>query len=293
MKVFLHDDGFAIEVDDIGLRTDDVDLGRLYDADFRCLVHVFIDEISAHDRQLDRVGFLHDAEVNQAVPQRCFGRDGDVIAHLVGVGERDEEGFGFQGFIGQFEDVILFFKGKEVADYIFKIGVEAAALVVAVVFGNLGVVASPRDADEGATVDVNGVDFAAVALVDEFKSFDGVERDVQAARKAVARAAGDDGQGNVGADELGAHFVDAAVAARNSHDVESAIDGFLYQDLGVSGIFRDANLVVVQIFVEVLINLLGQVLPVEFARNWVDDEANLLLAHILICCLSFCCCILV
>ena len=167
MEVFLHHDGFAVEVDDVGFGTYDGGLGGLYDLHFRCLVHHAVNHEAPHDGQLQGIGLLHDAEVDFAIPQRGMGRDGEVVAHLVGVGERDEEGLHIQRLVGHDDGVGLLLHDDVVAQDVFEIGIEPPAWVFAVVFSHFGVVACARDADERRAVDVDGVDLALVAAVDD------------------------------------------------------------------------------------------------------------------------------
>ena len=115
--------------------------------------------------------------------------------------------------------------------------------------------------------------------VDDIKRFDGVERNVQAARQAIARATRDDGQGGVGADESGPHLVDGAVAARYGQDVEMSVDGFLGQQYGMTSVFRYGDLIVEFRQVEMGLNLFGEMVFVFLSRDGVNDESYPLFAH--------------
>ena len=75
MEVFFHHNRLSVEVDDIGFGADDGGFWGLYDFDFRGFVHHAINHVAAHDGQFQRVGFLHDTEVNLAITQRGMRRE--------------------------------------------------------------------------------------------------------------------------------------------------------------------------------------------------------------------------
>ena len=284
MEVFFEHHRLAVDVDHGGLGTDDGGFFDLQDVDFGRLVHVLAQEIAAHDGKFQGIGFPDDAEVDLAVPQRSLGGDGYVVAHLGGVGKGDEEGLGGEGAVGKHECVFLLAEMEIVLDDVTEISVEAAMGVLGVVVGHLGVIARSRDADERHLVHHDGVDQAGRVAVDELKRLDGIQGDVETAGEAVARAAGNHGQGSVGADETGAHLIDGSVATRHRHDVVMLLNGFLCQCLGMAGIFGKLDVVIESFGIHNLLDLVSEVMVPFVARNGVDDEPYPLLAHVRILC---------
>ena len=108
MEVFFEHHGFTVDVDHVSFWPYDGGLMGLNDIDLGRLIHVFAQEIAAHDGKFKRIGLANDTEIDLAVPKRCPWRNGHVIAHLVGVGKRDEEGFGGKGTLWKDNGVLPF-----------------------------------------------------------------------------------------------------------------------------------------------------------------------------------------
>ena len=62
------------------------------------------------------------------------------------------------------------------------------------------------------------------------------------------------------------------------------VDSLLNQRLGMTGILRQLDVVIEPLAVKDVLNLAGQVLLVALARDRVDDESYLQLAHVALLC---------
>ncbi len=180
MEVFFRRYGLSIDVKNVRLWSDDGYRIRLDDIYLGGFVHALAEEKATHDRQFQGVGFSDDTNVNLTIPQACVRGDGKVVTHLVGVGERDEEGLGMDGLVGKNKGIILLTQGEIVFNYISKIRVETMMLVFGIVIGHLSVIACARDADERDAVHRHSVDLAHCIAVDTLDGFGRIQRNTQA-----------------------------------------------------------------------------------------------------------------
>ena len=92
------------------------------------------------------------------------------------------------------------------------------------------------------------------------------------ASQSVARSKGDNAQRRLSVYQRPRHLVDGAVASHSHHDVCALgcrLAGYLSC---MSGVFREAHLVVKALLVEVLADELGHFVLVAGSRYGVDDE---------------------
>ncbi len=180
MKVFFRRYGLSIDVKNVRLWSDDGYRIRLDDIYLRGFVHALAEEKATHDRQFQGVGLSNDTNVNLTIPQACVRGDGNVVTHLVGVGERDEESLGMNGLVGKNKGIILLTQGEKVFHYISKIRVETMMLVFGIVIGHLSVIACACDADERDAIYRHRVDLAHCIAVDTLDGFGRIQRNTQA-----------------------------------------------------------------------------------------------------------------
>ena len=90
---------------------------------------------------------------------------------------------------------------------------------------------------------------------------------------------GEDGQGDICANQALANFVDGTITARNRHNMATLRHSFLGQSHCMTGILADNDVEVISAVVKMLMDLFGQILPVVLASNRIEDESYLLLVH--------------
>ena len=215
---------------------------------------------------------IDDADVDEAVVELGLRSHGGVVAELVGVGEGSEPGFAFDFFAVEDEGVVLGLVGGVLAEDEVEVGGEAAELGGLHEAGDKGVEAYACYAgDVELVVEGDGVDFARIVLVEDADGEGGGEGYLHAAGEAVAASAGDDAEGCVAAIHAGDNVVHATVSTHGGDDVESFV-GTLAGELGaVVDMLGIANLMVVEVVVQVIVEQAFNLFLTSDTRDGVDD----------------------
>ena len=237
-------------MDGSGLLAVDVQFLRPEGLDLRIVAEGLHKEVGGYLWGVEHIERLHHDHVHLAVFHRSTWGDIGIVAVLRGVGTGNQESLVLRGARLVFYLVGLGLVLQSLFQHVFHVGDRASLACLGELQRDKRIETHAAGAEEGLLVDDAIIEILNLRLVQYGDGFLHIQRQTEMAGQSVAGTAGDDAEGSVGVHQRASHLVHRAVAT-HGHDNIRAFIGILLGNLrSMAGIFREADLMVIEFGIE-------------------------------------------
>lgn len=226
--------GFAVSVHEPGRWAIDDEMGSRETPHIGTAVDGTGEKTKGDRYCIEEIDLLQNRDVELPVVYLCAGCDETVVAILVGIGDRDDEGRSLDRIMTIADGAGLRAEAKESVDGGASIGLKATASELVEAVADLGIKAEAHGIEKWNTVGRTCVDGAWLSFQQSSKCAFARAGDAEVPAEAVARAAGYESEDGVGANECGCHLIHGSVTADRDDETTPLSHRMLCEFAGVT-----------------------------------------------------------